>query len=30
MKQNAKAFNKPGAAEKIARQLVNIALSHEK
>lgn len=30
MKQSAKAFSKPGAAEKIARQLVNIALSHEK
>ena len=30
MKQNAKAFAKSGAAEKIARDLVNIALSHEK
>ena len=30
MKQNAKAFAKSGAAEKIARELVNIALSHEK
>ncbi len=30
MAQNAKAFYKPGAAEKIARTLVNIALSHEK
>jgi UDP-N-acetylglucosamine--N-acetylmuramyl-(pentapeptide) pyrophosphoryl-undecaprenol N-acetylglucosamine transferase len=30
MAQNAKAFSKPGAAEKIARELVNIALSHEK
>ncbi|MFZ3011773.1 MAG: UDP-N-acetylglucosamine--N-acetylmuramyl-(pentapeptide) pyrophosphoryl-undecaprenol N-acetylglucosamine transferase [Minisyncoccia bacterium] len=30
MKQNAKAFSKPGAAEKIARELVDIALSHEK
>ena len=29
MAKNAKAFNKPGAAEKIARALVNIALSHE-
>lgn len=29
MAQSAKAFNKPGAAEKIARELVNIALSHE-
>jgi UDP-N-acetylglucosamine--N-acetylmuramyl-(pentapeptide) pyrophosphoryl-undecaprenol N-acetylglucosamine transferase len=29
MKQKAKAFSKPGAAEKIARQLVDIALSHE-
>jgi UDP-N-acetylglucosamine--N-acetylmuramyl-(pentapeptide) pyrophosphoryl-undecaprenol N-acetylglucosamine transferase len=30
MKQSAKAFSKQGAAEKIARQLVDIALSHEK
>ncbi len=30
MAQNAKVFNKPGAAEKIARALVDIALSHEK
>jgi len=30
MKQSAKAFSKPGAAEKIARELVDIALSHEK
>ena len=30
MSQNAKAFNKQGAAEKIARVLVDIALSHEK
>jgi UDP-N-acetylglucosamine--N-acetylmuramyl-(pentapeptide) pyrophosphoryl-undecaprenol N-acetylglucosamine transferase len=30
MTQNAKAFGKEGAAEKIARELVNIALSHEK
>ena len=30
MSQNAKAFNKQGAAEKIARALVDIALSHEK
>jgi len=30
MSQNAKAFSKPGAAEKIARALVDIALSHEK
>lgn len=29
MVQNAKTFSKPGAAEKIARELVNIALSHE-
>lgn len=29
MAQNAKAFNKGGAAEKIARALVDIALSHE-
>lgn len=30
MAASAKAFYKPGAAEKIARQLVDIALSHEK
>jgi len=30
MVKNAKAFSKTGAAEKIARELVNIALSHEK
>ena len=30
MAQNTKAFNKPDAAYKIARELVNIALSHEK
>ncbi|MEK7219252.1 MAG: UDP-N-acetylglucosamine--N-acetylmuramyl-(pentapeptide) pyrophosphoryl-undecaprenol N-acetylglucosamine transferase [Patescibacteria group bacterium] len=30
MAHNAKAFSKPGAAEKIARELVDIALSHEK
>lgn len=30
MKLNAKAFSKKGAAEKIARELVNIALSHER
>jgi len=30
MAYNAKAFNKPGAAQKIARELVDIALSHEK
>lgn len=30
MAKSAKAFHKPGAAEKIARELVNIALSHEK
>jgi UDP-N-acetylglucosamine--N-acetylmuramyl-(pentapeptide) pyrophosphoryl-undecaprenol N-acetylglucosamine transferase len=30
MAQNAKAFGKEGAAEKIARELVNMALSHEK
>jgi UDP-N-acetylglucosamine--N-acetylmuramyl-(pentapeptide) pyrophosphoryl-undecaprenol N-acetylglucosamine transferase len=30
MAQNAKAFSKPGAALKIARELVDIALSHEK
>ena len=29
MAQNAKTFGKPGAAEKIARELINIALSHE-
>ena len=29
MAQSAKAFSKTGAAEKIARELVNIALSHE-
>ncbi len=29
MIQNAKAFGKPGAAEKIAQQLVDIALTHE-
>jgi UDP-N-acetylglucosamine--N-acetylmuramyl-(pentapeptide) pyrophosphoryl-undecaprenol N-acetylglucosamine transferase len=29
MKKNAKTFGKPGAAEKIAHELVNIALSHE-
>jgi UDP-N-acetylglucosamine--N-acetylmuramyl-(pentapeptide) pyrophosphoryl-undecaprenol N-acetylglucosamine transferase len=29
MAENAKVFSKPGAAEKIARELVNIALSHE-
>lgn len=29
MVQSAKAFSKPGAAEKIARELVDIALSHE-
>ena len=29
MAQNAKAFSKPGAAEKIARALVDLALSHE-
>ena len=29
MAQNAKNFFKPGAAEKIAHELVNIALSHE-
>jgi len=29
MKINTKAFSKPGAAEKIAHELVNIALSHE-
>jgi len=30
MKKDAKAFNKPGAAEKIAQALLDIALSHEK
>ncbi|KKS23286.1 MAG: UDP diphospho-muramoyl pentapeptide beta-N acetylglucosaminyl transferase [Candidatus Nomurabacteria bacterium GW2011_GWC2_41_8] len=30
MSQNAKAFAKPGAAEKIARELINTALSHER
>lgn len=30
MAENTKAFGKPGAAEKIARALVDIALSHEK
>ena len=30
MAQNAKTFSRPGAAEKIARELVNMALSHEK
>lgn len=30
MAQNARAFNKPNAAMKIARALVDIALSHEK
>jgi len=30
MARNAKAFGKPGAAEKIARELIDIALSHEK
>ncbi|MDD5721396.1 MAG: UDP-N-acetylglucosamine--N-acetylmuramyl-(pentapeptide) pyrophosphoryl-undecaprenol N-acetylglucosamine transferase [Candidatus Pacebacteria bacterium] len=30
MAENAKAFGKEGAAEKIARELVDIALSHEK
>jgi UDP-N-acetylglucosamine--N-acetylmuramyl-(pentapeptide) pyrophosphoryl-undecaprenol N-acetylglucosamine transferase len=30
MAQSAKAFGKQGAAEKIARELVDIALSHEK
>lgn len=29
MERNAKAFSKPGAADKIARALVDIALSHE-
>jgi len=30
MVKNTKSFNKPGAAEKIAHELVSIALSHEK
>ena len=30
MAENAKAYGKPGAAYKIARELVDIALSHEK
>jgi len=30
MANNAKAFAKPGAAEKIARALIDLALSHEK
>lgn len=30
MSQNAKNFYKPGGAEKIARELINIGLSHEK
>lgn len=30
MSHNAKAFNKPDAASKIARELVDMALSHEK
>ena len=30
MAKNAKTFSKPGAAEKIARELVDMALSHEK
>jgi UDP-N-acetylglucosamine--N-acetylmuramyl-(pentapeptide) pyrophosphoryl-undecaprenol N-acetylglucosamine transferase len=30
MSQNAKNFSKPDAAEKIAREILNIALSHEK
>lgn len=30
MKRNAQAFHHPGASEKIARELVNIALGHEK
>jgi len=29
MKKDTKTFNKTGAAEKIARELINIALSHE-
>ncbi len=30
MADNAKAFNKPGAADKIARAIVDMALTHEK
>jgi len=30
MAKNAKVFNKPGAAEKIARALIDMALSHDK
>jgi len=30
MKKGAEGFNKPGAAEKIARELVDMALTHEK
>ncbi len=30
MVQNTKTFNKPGASDKIAREIVDIALSHEK
>jgi len=30
MSENAKAFDKPGAAMKIARAIVDLALSHEK
>jgi UDP-N-acetylglucosamine--N-acetylmuramyl-(pentapeptide) pyrophosphoryl-undecaprenol N-acetylglucosamine transferase len=30
MAKSAQAFNKPGAATKIARELVNMALTHEK
>ncbi len=30
MAECAKAFNKPGAAEKIAREIIDMALSHEK
>ena len=30
MSLSAKAFYKPGAAEKIARELVDLAMSHEK
>ena len=30
MARNAKAFSTPGAAMKIARELVDMALSHEK
>jgi hypothetical protein len=29
MLEDTKSFNKPGAAEKIARALVDIALEHE-